>query len=187
MLEGYTYGGKLAAIPYSFSLQTIAGKASELGEGMGWTLEEVFAYAAEHPQAKLFQGATKSKILEYCMMCDMERFLDWDSGTVNFDSEVFVELLQSGEVLLYSDTLDYFDEIQLCPAIFDQPVTYVGYPTADGSANVILNCRTLYGISAASQNKEGAWAFIESWLSRPVEFAWGFSPRRSQLELQIAN
>lgn len=210
VLEGYTYGGKLAAIPYSFSLQTMAGKVSELGEGMGWTLEEVFAYAAEHPQAELFKGATKSKILEFCMMCDMERFLDWDSGTVNFDSEVFVELLrfansypdaytaqensldppellQSGEVLLYSHTLDYFDEIQLCPAIFDQPVTYVGYPTADGSANVILNCRTLYGISAASQNKEGAWAFIESWLSRPVEFAWGFSPRRSQLELQIAD
>ena len=210
VLEGYTYGGKLAAIPYSFSLQTIAGKASELGEGRGWTLEEVFAYTAEHPQAKLLQGATKSRILEFCMMCDIERFLDWDSGTVNFDSEVFVELLefvngypdvytaqanspdppellQSGEVLLYPHTLYYFDEIQLCPAIFDQSVTYVGYPTADGSVNVILNCGTLYGISAASQNKEGAWAFVESWLSRPVEFAWGFSPRRSQLELQIAD
>ena len=210
VLEGYTYGGKLAAIPYSFSLQTIAGKASELGDEMGWTLEEVFAYAAEHPQAKLFQGATKSRIIEFCMMCDMERFLDWDSGTVNFDSEVFVELLefansypdvytaqadspdppellQSGEVLLYPHTLYYFDEIQLCPAIFDQSVTYVGYPTADGSANVILNCGTLYGISAASQNKEGAWTFIESWLNRPVELAWGFSPRRSQLELQIAD
>ena len=206
VLAGYTYDNKLAAIPNSFSVETMAGKSSDLGGTKGWTLEEVLAYAKEHPEAKLFYGANESSIMEFCMSSNMDLFLDWESGEVRFDSEIFMELLeylksyqenvsskpddrepperlQSGDCLLYPVSLHYFNDIQLYPAMFDQPVTYIGYPTADGSANAVMRCDKLYGISAASGNKEGAWVFIEHCLTEPVE--WGFSPRRSQLEVQI--
>ena len=208
VLESHTYGGKLAAIPHSFSIRSWAGKTFGLGEEMGWTLEEMLSYAKEHPQSQLIFNATKSSVMELCMNSNMEQFLDWESGEAKFDSELFMrllefvntypdvlrpredpltteELLRSDEVLLFPVSINYFYEIQDYPYYFDEPVTYIGYPTADGSAAAVLGYDTdqLYGISAASGNKDGAWAFIESCLSLPVEV--GFSPRRSQLELQI--
>ena len=208
ILAGYTYGGKLAAIPHSFNIRTWAGKTSGLGEEMGWTLEEMLAYAEEHSQSKLIYNGTKSSVMEFCMNSNMELFIDWESGETKFDSELFVrllefvntypdvlrpqenapkteELLRSDEVLLFPVSISYFYKIQDYPYYFDEPVTYIGYPTADGSAAAVLGYDTdqLYGISAASGNKDGAWAFIESCLNLPVEV--GFSPRRSQLELQI--
>lgn len=208
VLTGYTYGGKLAAIPHSFEIETVAGKTSDLGEEMGWTLEEMLSFAKEHPQSQLIYNATKGSVMEFCMNSSMELFMDWESGETKFDSELFVrllefvntypdvlkpqenplereELLRSGMVLLYPVSIMYFHEIQWYPFAFDEPVTYIGYPTADGSAAAVLDDSfdELYGISAASQNKEGAWTFIESCLNLPVES--GFSPRMSQLELQI--
>lgn len=76
VLESRRYHGLLAGIPCDISLRTVAGNASDLGEESGWTLEEMTAYAAAHPDRKLFDGAVRQGILEDCLASGMDSFVD---------------------------------------------------------------------------------------------------------------
>ena len=67
ILEAYTLDGKLVSIPYRFQMSTVAGKASEVGTEMGWSIDELVAYADAHPDAQLFDHMTKQQIMMYLM------------------------------------------------------------------------------------------------------------------------
>ena len=207
VLDGYTYAGKLAGIPHTVFLRSVAGSASGLGE-RDWTPQEVLSYAEEHPGSRLFAHYTRDRMLDFCFGYDPDAFITEEGGELRFESELCArllelikeypestapgedqpsdaELLQSGEVLLYPAQIGYFYEAELYPFLFGEPVRFVGYPSGDGTRKAVLECESLYGISAASWQKEGAWAFVEYCLSRPAE-SYGFSPRISCLEEQIS-
>ena len=79
--------------------------------------------------------------------------------------------------------------IQEYAAMFGEPVTCIGYPTLDGSAGCILNVSDIYGIASKSDNKDGAWAFIEHYLAAQDEdnvFSWGLPTRQSKFDEMIA-
>lgn len=210
ILDSNTYNGVLVGIPFSFYLNTIVGKTSDVGEEMGWTLDEMIEYANENPDALLFDYAQKSSILYCCLAFNQDEFIDWSTNQCNFDSEEFKKLLafvadfpdefdwqaderstprkiQEGDVLLDTMGVSDFESVQVYPAMFGEPVTFIGYPTMDGSNGCMLNSNGALGISSKSQNKDGAWAFIESYLSRSSDerFSWGFPTRKSELDRKI--
>ncbi len=53
LLEGYTVDGKLVCIPGAFRIQTVAGSAARLGNGMGWTMEDVMALTERYLEQRL--------------------------------------------------------------------------------------------------------------------------------------
>ena len=61
---------------------------------MGWTLDELIAYADAHEGAELFDGASKSSILYYCLTYNMDSFVDWSTGECKFDTPEFKSLLE---------------------------------------------------------------------------------------------
>ena len=200
IIEAYTYDGVLVSIPANFELQTVMGKASELGDKEGWTIDEMIAYADAHPDAQLFDHANKLSILGMCMSFNENAFIDWDTGECSFDTPEFKSLLefvnrfpdeyqyedgqastptriQNGEILLDRSYIYDFNEMQLYVEMFGGDVTCIGYPTTDGGSGTGLTASQAYAITAKSNLKEGAWEFIEDFLT-PEEQSEGGSRRR---------
>lgn len=207
IINAYTIDGKLISIPNTFNLSTIVARTSDVGEEMGWTLEEMMAYAEEHPDAALFDGFTKSTAMYILAEFNLSAFVDWESGECSFDSEEFKALLefinafpdeydweadgastasklQSGEVLLYPTGIYEINSIQEYEAMFNEPVTFIGYPNADGTSGCYIMGNEMYAISTKSENKEGAWEFIESYLKNAPDsmFSWGLYSNKQFLE-----
>lgn len=211
VLEAYTIDGKLVSIPATFQMQTVAGKASEVGDKMGWTIDELIAYADAHPDAQLFDKVSKSQIMTGLMMYNSDSFVDWSTGECYYDSDAFKRLLefvnrfpgddeidyngdeastptkiQRGEVLLYDVSIYNFEEIQVCEEIFQGDVSYIGYPTTDGSVGCLMGMSQAYAITSKSGHKDGAWEFIESFLTREENSerfgGWGFSTQKAKLQ-----
>lgn len=210
ILDGFTYDGKLLAIPAAFSISTIVGKTSVVGEKMGWTLDDMITCAKEHPEAVCFDKMEKGTVLNNCLLYNQDVFMDWEEGKCHFDTEEFkrilefanefpseidwqsytgepdVEDLQSERVLLTRAYIHRIPDIQIRAAQFDAEVTYIGFPTPDGSVGCELYASATYGIIAKSPNKEGAWAFLESYLTNSSDSHWtsssGFPPLKSKFE-----
>lgn len=209
VLDGYTFDNVLIGIPKSFYIQTVAGNAADVGTEMGWSLDDMIAYADAHPNGNLFNYTTKSNIMYYCMMYNEGAFVDWKTGECNFNSPEFISLLefvnrfpeeadydnevsepakiQSGEVLLYNAYISNFDDMQMINEIFGGKATFIGYPTTDGSIGCALYASDVYAIAAKAANKEGAWAFLESYLGTADtdRWSWGFPSNREQLNAKV--
>lgn len=211
VLRGFTYGDTLISIPKSFSINAVAGKTSQVGDKMGWSVQDIMAFSAEHPDADLFEYASQGDMMQLLMTFNQDAFIDWEEGTCSFDSKEFREMLEfvgsfpenynwdgerestplrlaSGSLLLYADSISNCEEIQLARAMFGEPVTYIGFPTTDGSVGCVMSCDGGYCIVDKSENKEAAWEFIEFYLNREsTMFSWGFPSRKDKLEKMIAD
>ena len=208
VLDGYTIDGKLVTIPRQFSLNTLMAKTSLVGEESGWTMDDVIALADANPDAILMRYVDPAQALRICLQYSSESFIDYETGTCNFDSPEFIKVLefanrfepdyeneesypsqiQSGKVLLSDVYISDTQEFQMYTLMFEEPATCIGYPTVDGSEGVFLNGMGMYGIPAKSTHKEGAWAFLESYLSpnSTDRYSWGLSTRIDELEERFA-
>lgn len=210
VLRGYTYGDILVGIPKNFSISAVAGRTSQVGEEMGWSVQDVMDYAAQYPDAELFEYASRGEMMQMLMTFNQDAFIDWEKGTCNFDSEEFRQMLEfvagfpeeydwdgervstptklaTGRLLLYSDSISQCQDIQVAEALFNEPVTYIGYPTTDGSVGCVMNCNGGYCIIDKSDHKDGAWEFIEFYLNRDSRmFSWGLPSMKAKLEEEIA-
>lgn len=206
ILDAFTFDGVLISIPDSFDLETLIGSAAEVGEEMGWTLSDMIAFADAHPGTELFDSVDKSTIMRYCLTNNMSDFVDWQAGTCDFDSDEFRSLLefvnrfpddvtyeegrpstpariQSGEVLLYRTYVSGMEDVQLYTAMFGGDVTFIGFPNSDGSSGCNMSPNGAYAITARSDVKEGAWSFIEGYLTREnTMYRFGYPNSKSVIK-----
>lgn len=215
VLSGCTIDGVLTAIPTNFYVSTVLGRTSQVGEEMGWSLDDVINFIDTHPEAEAFDNTTKEFMLMYCMMFNRTAFVDTVSGTCNFDSEDFKKVLEfankfpaeyeynedepstpvkimNGEILLNETSLEDAESFSVQLEMFNgEPVTCIGFPTVDGSVGNAMTVSNAYGILANSSNKEGAWEFIEYMLkpqsSTRMTFRYGFSTRQSDFDQLLEN
>lgn len=214
ILDAVSYDGKLYFIPKSFVLSSIVGKTSIVGEQMGWTLEEMKKCATEHPDAFLFDALRKDEAMYYCMAFNQNGFIDWSKGECYFDTEEFKHLLefvnlfpnevdwenhssdegewvrrlQNDEILLRQVSISSVEDIQLIEAQYGEGVTYIGFPCMDEGVGCMLNAGGRYGINTLSEHKEGAWAFLEYYLTMDMEhdiYFWGFSTLQEKFQKQM--
>ena len=97
------------------------------------------------------------------------------------------ERVQNGEVLLVRGYLSDVDYGQLYREMFGSDVIFIGYPTADGeNGHYVPVSSNAFAISSKSENKEGAWEFIEKFLIEDEgRLTMGFPTLKSKLELEI--
>ena len=97
------------------------------------------------------------------------------------------ERVQKGEVLLEKGYVSNMNYGQLYREMFGSDVVFIGYPTADGeSGHYVPVSSYAYAISSKSENKEGAWEFIESFLMQDEgRFTIGFPTLKNKLETEI--
>lgn len=206
VLNAYNLNGIQTTVPTYFTVNTLLGRASVVGEEPGWTIEEMTALAKANPDARLMHGMTKESALQTCLLYASDSFIDYENGTYSFDNPEFIHflefadcfdleykyneeesfptMLQEGKVLLSNASFSDVHAYQMYYLMFEEDgVTPIGYPTSDGKPGVFLSGNEIYGISAQSENKDAAWQFLESVLSgQMTSYGWGFPSRKEQLE-----
>lgn len=209
VLDAYTFGGTLVCVPTSFTISTIMGRTSQLGNRTSWTIKDIMEFAAQYPDAKLFNYSSKGSMLSTCLQYSSDAFIDYNTGKCNFESQDFLDILEfcntfetetdwdregesfpkqisEGKILLNDFSLWDISEMQMYSLMFNEPVTFIGYPTVDGSSGNRINGQNCYAITTKSKNADGAWAFIESMLqyeSLPEYYSGdNFSIRKDMLE-----
>lgn len=209
VLDAYTFEDTLVCIPTKFSIATIMGRTSQLGDRTSWTIKDVMEFSAQYPDAKLFNYSSKATMLATCLQYSSESFIDYAAGKCNFESQDFLDILEfcntfeaetewdregesfpkqisEGKILLNQMYVSDMEEMQMYSLMFNEPITFIGYPTVDGTNGNRINGQDCYAITTKSKNPDGAWAFIESMLQyeKPDEYGYynGFPVRKDILE-----
>ena len=208
LLEAGSADGKLIFIPKFFEVNTYVGKASLVGNKGGWTMEDLLKLSREYPDTKVFNWSDKDDALDVCLTFTGEEFIDQSTGKCSFDSDDFkkilefvnsfpdeydwdseeeenpVEELRNDQLLLDKVYLYSIGELQIYPEMFGEAVTYIGYPTADGSiANLLRINSPELAISSKSTDKDGAWEFVNFYLNYgDAMYGNGLPSRRADLE-----
>lgn len=199
VLKAMESNGKLYATCSSFYIITTVGASSVVGTEPGWTYAELQEALAQMPEGcTVFSYSdTRYDVLQLCLMMEMDRFVNWNTGEVNFDSQAFIDLLnfaknfpaefdwenyewteadndynrvREGRQLLITSYLSGFDDIPYYENIYGglDGFTYIGYPTSSGVGSM-LNPNTGYAISEKCQNKQAAWEFVRVFLTEEYQ------------------
>ncbi len=157
----------------------------------------------------LFPGETKLAVFGMICFGSLENYIDWGTGTCDFDSESFKELLRfsnrfplnlnidndysakafftEGRALLYPVSINNVYGTAYVRMLFGSTPTYIGYPFDEGGGNMAEITNLAIGISASSQNKEKSWEFLKSLLDEEFQdnIKRGLPVRISSLEKKI--
>lgn len=220
ILELFTYNGKLATIPPVVTISTMLGKSEVVGNKQGWKVEDVVKLANRYPDARLLADADKTDILNLCLALQVERFWNEDKKECYFRDADFLKTLELcnkyplekekntqkkleefrdenvllSELDLYS--LGYYK--RYLEQIGKSDINLIGYPTESGEPGSILCPMGMYGIVSSSQNKKGAWDFLEKFLAGELDdeitaenvfsvYGWGLPVEMKRWEQMIEN
>ena len=194
-------GDFLFGIPTEFSIQTLAAKSSIVGEERGIDFAGVRSLHESYPDMALLAEESKMNVFSLCIAFQTSEFIDDKSKTADFDKEDFYEFLafadsfpkearaDDREILLNDCWIYNVDSfLQVYRDMGTKQVTFVGYPTADGSVGFYINQGNyMYGICSQSKHKEECWKFIESYIVKHCEekLPMQFSARKDILEKQF--
>lgn len=159
-----TENGKTYFVPYSFRVKLYWGKTEAVGENAGWTLTELLDCSDAHSEVGVF-NADPATSLEVLLTMSLSEFVDADSQSCDFETELFYRLLEKCRETAYqpyegddADNTVYTElaenkcllewlgvsnpeEILVYNAEWDiggeenTPLQIKGYPTSDGNCS----------------------------------------------------
>lgn len=155
------------------------------------------------------QYVTRDSILQNCLALDMDRFVNWGTGECRFDSQEFVDLLNfanrfpetfdwenydysteesttsriaQGRQMLVQTTVYQIEDLFYNQYIesFGGKVTFIGYPTASGTGNMLGIESGGFAMSSKSQYKDQVWDFLRTFMTKDYqeENVWSLASRK---------
>ncbi len=213
VLEALMTDGKLYRTASGFSIETVIGAASVVGDTPGWTLERFNAALEQMPAGcePFSQGTTRDTILTQCLSMEMSRLVDWSTGVCAFDTPVFTDILTfaaqfpkdidwanaereedaeriaSGRQMLMSLRISDFQSFQMYDAIFGGEATFIGFPTTEGTGSMINIDGSGYAICSKSENKDLAWQFLRPLMTAEYQeqVIWSLPTNRAAFEKHL--
>ena len=193
VFEAMKKDGKLYYVATNFSLNTLIAKKSDVGDGSGWTFDELKDLLKEKGKdARPFWAEEKEYMLNTFLWSGLMDFVDWQTGECQFDSQDFKDILeicnekgtneeiqydedtpslpqliQEGKVL-FADGSISFEEVQVYNKMFGEEVNYIGYPNQNKEGNC-FSFQNKLGIYAKSDVKDGAWEFLRTFLTKEYQ------------------
>ena len=191
VLQALEVNGKLFQIVPSFSVETLMGAASIVGDEPGWTYDDFYEALAKMPEdcSPMEPYITRDMVLNALLSANIDRFVDWSTGTVNFETDEFKqlleftksfpadynwdehevnestqELLKQGRQMLTRTSLYSIDSVLWNDTNLGGKATCIGWPVSEGVGN-ILQMDNGFAISKNCADKDAAWAFIRSMLT----------------------
>jgi ABC-type glycerol-3-phosphate transport system substrate-binding protein len=210
VIKAFTYNDKLIGLPGSFTIQTIVGKSSVVGDQPGMTIDKLSGIMDQYPDIPVFPYATKNDMMQVLLAFSLDQFIDWDKAKCYFNDEAFLKLLElcnrfpaeanydvnydgyggaisQGSVLMENAYIYDLSSYQIYKNRANEPITFVGYPTPDGSSGgAIQASEGIYTINGKSKNKEGAWEFIKFAIQESNRNMGDFPVLKSRLDEVIA-
>ena len=198
VLAAFEVDGKLYSTVSNFNIQGVAGASSIVGDTPGWNYQQLQDALAQMPEGcDIFSYYTTSAdVLSSCLALDMGSLVDWTTGECNFESQGFIDMLKfaaqfqndfnwdnyeytendddytriaQGRQMLLNTYVSDFNDLPMYDAIFGGSVTYIGYPTTDGTGNMLSFNGSGYAISARCENKDAAWQFIRTFFTEDYQ------------------
>lgn len=198
ILNCYMINEKLYGMGQTFSIRTLNGRASELGNTPGWTVEEYLTWLKENPDAKGYI-ISKEIVLEYILKGMDVAGIDFEGAEFKsilekisqlpLEEEIHItdwyEVLESGNPILQETTLGYFGDISSTESDYQDQVVYKGYPNTEGVPKYYVYTNDLISILSKSECKEGAYAFLEYYLLHPCLSEITYYTKREDFESGI--
>ncbi len=198
VLRSMEVGGGLYEAAPSFSIVTMMGPGELVGDTPGWTYEDFGAALAGLPEGGTLLGpdVNRDMILEVCIYLNLDRFLDWSSGTCRFEDPAFLRLLDfcaqfpdpaasapeedssdmiriaEGRQLFVFTSLYSMDDAVYNDQLFPGGATYIGLPTDEGVGNILYPVNG-FAMSAKCSDKEAAWRFLRAFWTEDYSRQFG--------------
>ena len=195
VFESYKIGDGIYAILPSFQIKTIGIKASRFPGRTTWTMEEFQNIFKDTDPHCLMDMMSRDWYFTMTLYSDLDAFIDWDTGRCDFNNESFYNILEytnqidadefymdfdgsvsgkinSGKINIVDCYFANVDSLQRTNVEFGNDVTYIGYPTDDGSSGTRFypsGTTVPMCISSESKHKEEAWEFIESMINKEMQ------------------
>jgi len=193
ILSAMETDGKMYVLSPDFYIDTLAGKTKNVGEGYSWTMEDMKRLEETREEGvEMFDHETKAGVLDIYLRYNLAQFFDLSTGFCDFDNPEFREILEfanrfpkeneylegdasewrkasEGDLLLLRDGIMTIQDYQMIHNIFGEDISFVGYPSKFACGSVAKGGDLTVGMSAKSENKEGAWAFIRSLLEEDYQ------------------
>ncbi len=203
VFDAYSTDGKLYyVIPY-FSVSTVIGKKSIVGDRTSWTMADMKQLMESLPEGTNIFGEMTRDSFMYTMMdyCGAD-FIDVATGKCNFDSQNFIDMMEYAKTLPEQlEEEDYNEDYWMkyetqyrenrtilrsmyignirninytVKGNFGEEVSYIGFPTESGMG-AYVQAGDCYAISSRSANIDGAWEFLRYYLTDEYqsELNWG--------------
>lgn len=181
-----TDDGELPYLTMNFTLDTIAGKSSRLGDVDSWTLDDLEAMVKSLDNGYLMRvdedGQPESELLEILLRSNIDEYVDYEQKTCDFgedfkkllelcgdapllvsDPYIHPEYYENDEVLLSHYNISIMDEFlrDRFLTFGDDIISYVGAPRREpvtyGTAVIPDMCLS---ITTSCDDTNGAWEFI---------------------------
>ena len=187
LYKALDYNGGIYVMGESFYLDTMAARESDFGQRYGWTLEEYRQIDAGLREDQMCIYNLTRELFIYNVIGRYVRYaLDWTSGDCSFDSPEFIDLLRTA--LELRETPEDINDMVFGPgeprvaageqttaAVFAMyvsslaeseqmagcPLSFIGWPTPDGSCGTDASLNTQLAICSLSRHQEGCWEFIK--------------------------
>ena len=216
VIKAMEIDGKLYYITPRFSLNVLVGSKKDIGDRDHLSVKDVMELEQKYPDAKAFSTMTSNvSILSTFLQSNYDRFVDWNTGKCTFDSQEFIDILEYAATYPNEDDINYeesddmvedvrahkllFAELwnmsyldkEMYDKLFDDQAAYIGYPS--DQPGIGFSPTMMMGISAKSPNKEAAWQFVRTLLTKEAiskntgDTIWydGFPIRKDSLETEL--
>jgi ABC-type glycerol-3-phosphate transport system substrate-binding protein len=211
VLRAYTINDQLLALPNKFNIRTLIGKTSIIGDTAGWTYSDLSALMDRYPDKQMLNRSTKISFLSACLGYGVNYFIDEQTGTCHFNEKAFKDLLTlcnrfpleydpreqmdesgdgfaEGKYLLEQAHVNNVSSYLIEEIRVNEPVTFIGYPTPDGSPGSSIEPSGIYTIPSRSVHQEGAWEFIKFVLqTKDRNSSMSIPVLKSRLETDFTN
>lgn len=208
ILNAYEMDGGLYLLAPHINLETLQVNPEYGIDGEEWNMGTFLELIERNRWEKdILLAGTPQDLLYYLVAGQQNRFIDWENRTAAFETEEFYQLLVLCVEYAARDWPDAdgatYEELcrdSLCAAdlftsyrdylvnvnLYGREYPLYGYPTSSGQAYKIGTCSDGCAIYAGSENKEGAWEFLESLLGETHQkwqraHDFGFPIRRTVL------
>ena len=189
ILDVYRIDGGLYLFTPQAQLWGVAIHPEYEGAVEEWNMETFLDMLDRNGWEKMLFGGQPGdpeRLLYYLLKSNREELIDWEHGETFFDTEEFVGMLELCREYAEADWLDaetWTSEEKshntLCQEVgfggmfltylsyadvFGREYPVYGYPTLSGQTYEVVACSDSCAIYSGSDQKEGAWTFIESLL-----------------------
>lgn len=140
ILQAFELDGGLYTLPTGFVVDTVCGRAEEIGVDKGvtesWDIGEMIEAFENSPHTE-WLTMNNSKNLTFFSVCQgcIGNFVDWDSGECHFDTPAFVELLEFSDTfpdqLIIHEEDSYYETLRSGKVLWDPVLLTSPWEVAD--------------------------------------------------------
>ena len=166
VLQAMEVGGGLYEVCPTYSIMTLIGASSVVGDTPGWNYEQFNQALSQMPEGctPMEEEVTRDTILQRLVFLEMDNLVDWSTGKCSFDSQTMIDILTfakqfpesfdwesydysdensterrlaDGRQMLTSANIYNIDTLKFNDLSFGGDATYIGYPVSSGVGSMI--------------------------------------------------